>query len=68
VIVAAGDRIKVAGDILAFADFFQADDQLEYDQQAVEKHLRQGDGIALLAKFRDRLPLPSRSTRRRSKP
>ena len=55
VIVAAGDRIKVAGDILAFADFFQADDQLEYDESAFDKHLRQGDGAALLANFRDRL-------------
>ena len=55
VIVAAGDRIKVAGDILQFADFFQDDDQLVYDEQAVEKHLRQDGAIELLAKFRDRL-------------
>ncbi len=55
VIVAAGDRIKVAGDILQFADFFQDDDQLEYDESAFDKHLGQGDGAALLAKFRDRL-------------
>lgn len=54
-IAAAGDRIKVAGDVLAFPDFFQADDALPYDEQAFEKHLRQGDGAALLAKFRDRL-------------
>ncbi len=55
VIAAAGDRIKVAGDILAFREFFAADDQLSYDQQAFEKHLRQADGRALLAGFRDRL-------------
>jgi glutamyl-tRNA synthetase len=55
VVVAAGDRIKVAGDILAFADFFQHDDQLVYDEQAFDKCLRQGDGTELLAKFRDRL-------------
>jgi glutamyl-tRNA synthetase len=55
VVLAAGDRIKVAGDILAFADFFQDDDQLAYDEQAFDKHLRQGDGPKLLAKFRDRL-------------
>jgi glutamyl-tRNA synthetase len=55
VIAAAGDRIKVAGDILAFAEFFQADDRLTYDESAFDKHLRQGDGAALLAKFRDRL-------------
>lgn len=55
VIAAAGDRIKVAGDILAFADFFQADDQLTYDESAFDKHLRQGDGAMLLAKFRNQL-------------
>jgi glutamyl-tRNA synthetase len=55
VIVAAGDRIKVAGDILAFPDFFQNDEQLVYDEPAFEKHLRQGDGAAILAKFCDRL-------------
>jgi glutamyl-tRNA synthetase len=55
VIVAAGDRIKVAGDVLAFPEFFQNDNQLTYDEQAFEKHLREGDGAALLAKFRERL-------------
>ena len=48
VVAAAGDRIKVAGDILAFAYFFQSDDQLAYDEQAVEKHLRK-DGVAGVA-------------------
>jgi glutamyl-tRNA synthetase len=55
VIVAAGDRIKVAGDVLAFPEFFQKDQQLIYDEPAFEKYLRQGDGPALLARFRDRL-------------
>jgi glutamyl-tRNA synthetase len=55
VVSAAGDRIKVAGDILMFRYFFQADDQLEYDQQAVEKHLRKPGAADLLAKFRERL-------------
>jgi glutamyl-tRNA synthetase len=55
IIVAAGDRIRVAGDILQFADFFHHDDQLAYDEQAVEKHLRRPDAIELLAKFRDRI-------------
>ena len=35
--------------------FLPDDDELEYDEQAVEKHLRQGGGSELLAKFRDRL-------------
>ena len=55
VIAAAGDRIKVAGDILAFDDFFRADDQLAYDEPAFEKHIRKADAAELLAKFRDRL-------------
>ena len=55
VVAAAGDRIKVAGDILLFAYFFQSDDQLEYDEQAVEKHLRKDGVQELLTKFRDRL-------------
>jgi glutamyl-tRNA synthetase len=55
VVAAAGDRIKVAGDILLFAYFFQPDEQLEYDEGAVEKHLRKPGAAELLAKFRDRL-------------
>ncbi len=55
VIAAAGDRIKVAGDILAFADFFQHDDQLAYDEQAFAKHVCTEAAKGLLAKFRDRL-------------
>ena len=55
VIAAAGDRIKVAGDILAFDDFFRPDDQLIYDEPSFDKHVRNADAIALLAKFRDRL-------------
>jgi glutamyl-tRNA synthetase len=60
VIAAAGDRIKVAGDILAFGEFFCDDDRLPYDEQSLEKHLRQGDGVAILAKFRDRLAVAER--------
>ncbi len=55
VIATAGDRIKVAGDVLAFAYFFQADDQLEYDEKALEKNVRQPAAAALLAKFCYRL-------------
>jgi glutamyl-tRNA synthetase len=54
VAAAAGDRIKMAGDVLAFADFFIPDDKLPYDKAAVKKHLG-GTAPALLKKFRDRL-------------
>ena len=40
VVAAAGDRIKVAGDVLDYADFFLPDDQLPYDEKAFEKRLR----------------------------
>jgi len=40
ILQAAGDRIKVAGDILDYGYFFVPDDRLEYDPVAVEKRLR----------------------------
>jgi glutamyl-tRNA synthetase len=55
VLQAAADRVKVAGDILDFADFFLADEQLPYDQQAVEKCLRKPGAAELLRKCREQL-------------
>jgi glutamyl-tRNA synthetase len=40
IVTAAGDRIKVAGDILDYADFFLPDDRLPYDEKAFDKHVR----------------------------
>jgi glutamyl-tRNA synthetase len=40
IVTAAKDRIKVAGDILDYADFFTPDDQLTYDEAAFDKRLR----------------------------
>jgi glutamyl-tRNA synthetase len=37
---AAGDRLKTAGDILDYVEFFCADDELPYDAKAFEKRLR----------------------------
>ena len=54
-LLAAGDRIKVAGDILSFDEFFLPDDGFPYDEKALEKHLRKGDSAELLKKFRDQL-------------
>ncbi len=54
VLAAAGDRIKTAGDILAFDEFFLADDQLSYDEKAFAKQMTP-DGLSILSKFRDRL-------------
>src|SRR5262249_7005694 len=56
VIQAAGDRIKVAGDILDYADFFRPDNHLSYDEAAFEKRIRKpAEAAGLLSKFRDRL-------------
>ena len=58
VIAAAGDRIKLFSDILDFDDFLIADDQLPYDEKAVEKRLRKPqDAVDLLREFRSRLEL-----------
>jgi len=56
ILEAAGDRLKVAGDILDFDDFFVADDALAIDESAFDKRLRKPAGArALLAGFRDKL-------------
>lgn len=50
---AAADRIKVAGDILDYPEFFVADDAFEYDAAAFEKRITKPAGATeLLAKFR----------------
>jgi glutamyl-tRNA synthetase len=54
IITAAGDRLKVSGDILAYADFFFRDDFV-YDEAAFDKQVRKPGAIELLAKFRAEL-------------
>jgi glutamyl-tRNA synthetase len=56
IVGAAGERIKVAGDILDYRDFFVPDGSLEYDGQAFAKRLRKAAGAGeRLRRFRDRL-------------
>ena len=56
IIAAAGDRIKVAGDVLDYTDFFLPDDQLPYDEKAFEKRLRKPpEAAGLLTKFKTQL-------------
>ena len=56
VAAAAGDRIKVAGDILEFDEFFVADAQLQFDEKVMEKRLKgQPEAIALLTKLKAKL-------------
>ena len=55
VVAAAGERLKVAGDILDYPEFFQPDDQLAYDPKAFAKRVAK-EGVAdRLVRFRDRL-------------
>ena len=55
VVEAAADRIKMAGDILGYPEFFQADDEVVYDQKAFDKRMRKAGVEPLLRRFRDLL-------------
>jgi glutamyl-tRNA synthetase len=53
IVEASGDRLKTAGDILAYADFFfVADNQLTYDEKDFQKRVAQPQSKELLKKFR----------------
>jgi len=52
IVEAAGPRIKVAGDILDYVDFFLPDEQLAYEPQAVEKHLKREPGSGWIGELR----------------
>jgi glutamyl-tRNA synthetase len=50
IVEAAGDRIKVAGDVLDYDEFFVADEALAFDEKAFDKRIRNAAGAgALLA-------------------
>ena len=53
IVEAAGDRIKTAGDILEFDEFFVADGALQYDEKAFTKRMRKEGAAELLKSFRD---------------
>jgi glutamyl-tRNA synthetase len=56
ILEAAGDRVKVVGDVLEFDDFFVADDALKIDEAAFEKRVRKPPAAReLLAKYRERV-------------
>lgn len=40
IVQAAGERIKIAGDIIDYADFYTADDELPIDDKAFDKRIR----------------------------
>lgn len=52
ILTAAGDRVKVAGDILDYADFFTADESIEYEEKAFQKRIvKPEEAVPLLVKF-----------------
>jgi len=56
VVKAADDRIKIAGDILEFDDFFTPDDKLSYDEATFAKRVQQDPAaVELLKKLRGEL-------------
>jgi glutamyl-tRNA synthetase len=56
ILQSAGDRIKVAGDVLDYATFYVADEALEYDERAFEKRIaKPEDARALLESFKREL-------------
>ena len=55
VVEAAGDRIKVAGDILNYTELFQEDEVFSYDDKAFDKRIRAAAAAALLGRFRIQL-------------
>ncbi|MBS0210912.1 MAG: glutamate--tRNA ligase [Planctomycetes bacterium] len=52
IVTAAGDRLKVSGDILFYGKLFLTD-ELEYDEAALQQRLGSPEAQALLRKFRD---------------
>ena len=55
ILEAAGDRIKVGGDILNFSDFFLADDHLRYDEKELAKGLQSESSIQIVREVRELL-------------
>jgi glutamyl-tRNA synthetase len=56
IVEAAHDRIRVAGDVLEFREFFVADDRLQYEEGAFEKRLvRDAEAAARLERLSQKL-------------
>lgn len=55
IVQAVGDRIKTAGDILGYTDFFLANERLPYEEKSFAKAFGKPGAAEILAKFKDRL-------------
>ena len=52
ILAAAGDRVKIAGDVLDYDDFYTPDDRLAYDAAALQKRIAKPQAAReLLAAF-----------------
>ncbi|MDO4557512.1 MAG: glutamate--tRNA ligase [Planctomycetia bacterium] len=51
ILAAAGDRIRTAGDIIDYSDFFATTAELPYDEKSLEKVKKKTNAVPLLAKF-----------------
>ena len=52
IVEAAGDRLKMGGDILDYEDFYTADEELTYDEKVFDKRLRNASAAPqLLTEF-----------------
>ena len=55
VVAAAGERLKVAGDIVTYGEFFGSDDGFAYDEKAFNKRVRAAGAVDRLRRFRGQL-------------
>ena len=56
IVAAAGERLKVAGDIVDYSEFFGRDDDLEWEEKAFAKRIVRPEGaVDLLGRFRSEL-------------
>lgn len=56
ILLAAAERVKIAGDILDYSHFFIDDVNLDYDENSLEKRLKnKPESQSLLVQLRDRL-------------
>jgi glutamyl-tRNA synthetase len=53
IVEAAGPRLVTAGDILDYVDFFLSDEQLPYDEKALDKHVRKPPGSEWIGELRE---------------
>ena len=56
ILEAAGDRVKIGGDVLDYAEFYQADDAFPYEEKAFNKRIKKPErATELLTAYRGEL-------------